>query len=301
MIPVILGATAAGKSKVALELAKQINGEIISCDSRQIYKFMDIVTAKPSKDEQKTIKHHLIDILEPNEEYSAARWTQDSAAAIDEIKKKGKVPIICGGTLFYINAIRKGFDFSSKQNIKLRKKIEAIAEDKGLEKLYEILAKKNPKRAKEIHQNDKYRIVRALEIELGEKNELAKNEVEKEFVYFIISCSLREKLYERIDKRVDEMLKNGLYEEYKKICEKYPDPDTAGRNCVGYREFDAFEAGACSFEESVSLIKQHSRNYAKRQLTWLRNKEADKMTIDAEKENWNAENLARIIGKTYFN
>ncbi|MCL1946510.1 MAG: tRNA (adenosine(37)-N6)-dimethylallyltransferase MiaA [Chitinivibrionia bacterium] len=299
MIPVILGATAVGKSGVAIELAKRINGEIISCDSRQIYKFMDVVTAKPTKEELNSVPHHLIDIVEPNFEYSAAHWVWDCAAAIGEIRERGKIPIICGGTFFYINAMRNGFDCSSSQNVELRKKFEILGENYGYEKLYEILLKKNPKRAKEIHRNDKYRILRALQIECGEKSEFAKCDVEREFSYFVLSRS-REKLYERINTRVDKMLENGLFEEYKKICEKYSDPKLPGRNCVGYREFDDLCAKNCKFEDCVNSIKQHSRNYAKRQLTWLRNKEADKKIIDVENANCDSINIARIIGELLF-
>ena len=299
MIPVILGATAVGKSGVAIELAKRINGEIISCDSRQIYKFMDVVTAKPAREELNSVRHHLIDIAEPDFEYSAAHWVWDCASSIDDIRKRGKVPIICGGTFFYINAMRNGFDCSSGQNIALRKKFEILCESYGYEKLYEILLKKNPKRAKEIHPNDKYRIMRALQIECGEKSEFAKCDIEREFSYFVLSCP-REKLYERINARVDKMLENGLFEEYKKVCEKYPDPKTSGRNCVGYRELDAFIAKTKKFEDCVDLIKQHSRNYAKRQLTWLRNKEADKKKIDVENADCDSVNIARIIGELLF-
>ncbi|MCL2844032.1 MAG: tRNA (adenosine(37)-N6)-dimethylallyltransferase MiaA [Chitinivibrionia bacterium] len=299
MIPVILGPTGIGKSDIATELAKQIGGEIISCDSRQIYKYMDIATAKPTKEVLASVKHHLIDITEPDEEYSAVRWATDCATAIDEIKSRGKVPIICGGTFFYIYAMRNGFDISSKQDPKLRKELEELIEKQGVEKLHKMLSDKNAERAKQINLGDKYRILRALEIELGEKNEFPKNEIEREFLYFVLACS-REKLYEKIDKRVDKMLEKGLFEEYEKICAKYPDPKTAGRNCVGYREFDDFIRHKDSFENCVRLIKQHSRNYAKRQLTWLRNKEADKKIIDIEKLANDSKNIARELGDLLY-
>lgn len=298
-IPVILGATAVGKSAVAFELAKQIDGEIISCDSRQIYKFMDIVTAKPSKSQQHEIKHHLIDIVEPNVEYSAVKWANDCVEKIAEIKSREKIPIICGGTFFYIEALKNGFDVSGGQNPDLRNELLEFREKHGNEELYKILYKKNPKRASELHQNDTNRIIRALQIENGGKHEFLPNEIEKDFTYFILSSS-REKLYERINLRVDKMLTDGLFDEYCKICEKYPDKNTAGRNCVGYREFDEYITQNCSFDDAVNLIKQHSRNFAKRQLTWLRNKFSDKIVIDVEKENFNFENVARLIGKLYI-
>ena len=299
MIPVILGPTGIGKSNAAAELAGLINGEIISCDSRQIYKFMDIVTAKPTKRELADLRHHLIDIVEPDVEYSAARWVADCVSAIDEIKSRGKVPIICGGTFFYISALRNGFDLSSKKDSALREKLEETARKDGIDKLYESLVRKNPERAKQINPGDKYRITRALEIEYGEKSELLRSEIESEFSYIVFSCP-REELYERINKRIDKMLEDGLFEEYKRICEKYPDPKTSGRNCVGYREFDGFCEKTQSFENCVSLIKQHSRNYAKRQLTWLRNKERDKKTLDVEKLAYCGKNIARELCNLLF-
>jgi tRNA dimethylallyltransferase len=299
MIPVILGPTGIGKTKIAIELAKQISGEIISCDSRQIYKYTDIATAKPTKEEQACVPHHLIDIIEPTEEYSAVRWVADCEAAIRDIKERGKVPIICGGTFFYIYAMRNGFDLSSKQNQELRKELEELLQNSGPEKLHEMLAEKNPERAKQINIGDKYRILRALEIENGEKSEFKKSEIESEFSYFVLSCS-REYLYKKIDERVDKMLERGLFEEYERICAKYPDPKTPGRNCVGYREFDAFAQKKESFENCIALIKQHSRNFAKRQLTWLRNKEAGKKNIDIEKLEKNDKNIARDLGELLY-
>jgi tRNA dimethylallyltransferase len=298
-IPVILGATAVGKSDAAIESAKLLGGEIISCDSRQVYKFMDIATAKPSKDELLSVKHHLIDIITPDEEYSAAKWAKDCTAAIDEIKSRGKTPIICGGTFFYIDALRNGFDVSGGQNSQLRDELLKFREKHGSEELYKLLAKKNSARAAQLHPNDTNRIIRALQIENGEKTTFAANKIEKDFEYFILSSS-REKLYERINFRVDKMLTSGLFDEYREICEKYPDKNTSGRNCVGYREFDEFVAQNRSFEDAVNLIKQHSRNFAKRQFTWLRNKFEDKTIIDIEKENFNYEFVARFIGKSYI-
>ena len=298
-IPVILGATAVGKSAVALELAKQIDGEVISCDSRQIYKFMDIATAKPSKSELREVKHHLIDIMEPNEEYSAAKWAEDCSAAVAEIKSRGKKPIICGGTFFYIEALKNGFDISGGQNSDLRNELLQFREKNGNEELYKLLAQKNPERAAQLHPNDTNRIIRALQIESGEKTVFSANEIEKDFEYFILSAE-REKLYERINLRVDKMISDGLFDEYCEICKKYPDKNTAGRNCVGYREFDEFVAKVCGFDESVSLIKQHSRNFAKRQLTWLRNRFAGVRTIDVEKEDYDSEKLAHFIKQIVY-
>ena len=298
-IPVILGATAVGKSAVAIELAKQINGEIISCDSRQIYKFMDIATAKPAKHELRAVKHHLIDIIEPNEEYSAAKWANDCSAAIAEIKSRGKTPIICGGTFFYIEALKNGFDISGGQNSQLREELLQFREKHGNEELHKLLREKNPERAAQLHINDTNRIIRALQIESGEKSVFPANEIEKDFAYFILSLP-REKLYERINSRVDKMISDGLFDEYCEICEKYPEKNTAGRNCVGYREFDEYAAQNCDFDNAVNLIKQHSRNFAKRQRTWLRNRFAGKRVIDVEKENYNAEKIAQTIGNIVF-
>jgi len=297
MLPVIIGATAIGKSAVAMELAKRINGEIISCDSRQIYKYMDIATAKPSVSEQKEVAHHLIDIIEPNEEYSAARWVEDCGKSIEIVRKNGKIPIICGGTFFYLDALRFGFDVSSPQNAELREDFLKIRDTYGSARLYKILLEKNPKRALNLHPNDEYRIVRALQIASGEPEVLQKSE--EKFAVFVLSCR-REILYKTINERVDLMLEKGLFEEYKFICRKYPDKNVSGRNCVGYREFDDFCDGKKTFEECVEKIKQHSRNFAKRQTTWIKNRESQNFFIDVEKYAWDVQKIADAIGKLYF-
>jgi len=297
MLPVIIGATATGKSAVAMELAKRINGEIISCDSRQIYKYMDIATAKPSMQEQKEVAHHIIDIVEPSEEYSAARWVEDCGKAIEIVRKKGKNPIICGGTFFYLDALRFGFDVSSPQNAELREEFLKIRNTHGIERLYKILLEKNPKRAQRLHPNDEYRIIRALQIASGGAEILQKSE--EKFAVFVLSCR-REVLYKAINERVDLMIKKGLFEEYKFICQKYPDKSVSGRNCVGYREFDDFCDGKKTFDECVEKIKQHSRNFAKRQTTWIKNRESQNFFIDVEKYDLNAQKIAEAIGKLYF-
>jgi tRNA dimethylallyltransferase len=297
MIPVLIGPTAIGKSAVAIELAKQIDGEIISCDSRQIYKHMDIATAKPTPKEQKEVLHHIIDIIEPNEEYSAARWVDDFITSVEIVRKRNKKPLICGGTFFYINALRDGFDISSSQNAELREEFIDISKKYGNEELYKILTKKNPVRAALLHPNDTYRVVRALQIENDDRVILKKSE--EKFMLFVLSCP-RDVLYKRINERVDSMVKNGLLDEYKFICKKYPDKNVPGRNCVGYRELDDFVLKEKTFEECVEKIKQHSRNFAKRQITWIRNKEKESFSIDVEKLNWDAQNIAKTIAKTYF-
>ena len=298
MIPVIIGPTAIGKSAVAVEFAKLVSAEIISCDSRQIYKYMNIVTAKPTAEEQKETAHYLIDIIEPDEEYSAARWVEDCKKSIETVRKKNKIPVICGGTFFYMNALRYGFDISSAQNIELRGVFMKYLSNYGSMELYKILKEKNPQRAAQLHPNDTYRVVRALQIENDKKTVLEKSEDEK-FVIFVLLCR-RENLYGRINERVDLMMKNGLLDEYKFICEKYPDKNISSRNCVGYREFDDFDGEKKTLSNCVEKIKQHSRNFAKRQMTWINNKEKECLFVDAEKHNWNAKSIAQTIAELYF-
>ncbi|MDR0303671.1 MAG: tRNA (adenosine(37)-N6)-dimethylallyltransferase MiaA, partial [Chitinispirillales bacterium] len=241
---------------------------------------------------------HLIDIIEPDEEYSAARWVEDCRKSIETVRKKNKRPIICGGTFFYMNAMRFGFDVSSPQNVELRSEFMKYRDNNGNEELYKILFEKNPRRAVELHPNDTYRVIRALQIANDNPSILKKTENEK-FLVFVLLCE-RKNLYDRVNGRVDLMIKNGLFEEYKSICEKYPGKNVPGRNCVGYREFDDYCAGKETFLNCVDKIKQHSRNFAKRQITWIKNKEKESFLIDVENQRWDAQSIAQTIAGLYF-
>jgi tRNA dimethylallyltransferase len=266
----IVGPTASGKSKFAIQTAAKINGEIISADSRLIYKGFDITAAKPTLDERQGIEHYLIDIAEPEVDYSVANFFDDAKAAIEKIRQKGKTPIVAGGTGLYFRILLEDFDLPRvKPNYELREKLEKLES----EKLHEMLKKMDLKSAQKIHANNKVKIIRAIEVcktlKIPHSEATGKKEPEFDVEWIGLNPPERADLYEKINKRVDEMIKKGLVEETKKLLEKH------GRinnfvNTIGYQEMLEYLDGKFSFEEAVSNIKQNTRHYAKRQLTWFR-------------------------------
>ena len=286
---VIGGPTASGKSKLAVELAKKINGEIISADSMQIYKEMNIGTAKITKEEMQGIKHYLIDIVSPNERYSVSNFKNDAELAIEEILKKGKTPIIVGGTGLYIDSLIYGIEFQDEEiDTEYREKLNKIAENEGLEKLYNKAKEIDPEAMKKISINDKKRIIRVLEIyhktgktKTKQEIESRKKELKYNFKVFAIDMD-REKLYSRIEKRVDMMVDEGLIGEVKGILEKYNQFPTAMQG-LGYKETVEYLQNKISKEEMIDKIKKETRHYAKRQLTWFR-KNKTTIWLDGEKE-----------------
>lgn len=286
---VIGGPTASGKSKLAVELAKKINGEIISADSMQIYKEMNIGTAKITKEEMQGIKHYLIDIVSPNERYSVSNFKNDAELAIEEILKKGKTPIIVGGTGLYIDSLIYGIEFQDEEiDTEYREKLNKIAENEGLEKLYNQAKEIDPEAMKKISINDKKRIIRVLEIyhktgktKTEQEIESRKKELKYNFKVFAIDMD-REKLYSRIEKRVDMMVDEGLIDEVKGILEKYNQFPTAMQG-LGYKETVEYLQNKISKEEMMEKIKKETRHYAKRQLTWFR-KNKTTIWLDGEKE-----------------
>lgn len=272
---------------MSIELAKKIDGEIISCDSMQIYKDMDIGTAKPTKEEMQGIKHYLIDFVSPDERYSVADFKKDAKKAIKEILAKGKTPIIVGGTGLYVDSLIYEIEY---QNIefdeKYRERLERQAEEQGLDKLYEMARKIDEEAIKKISPNDKKRILRILEIyhatgknKTEQEKESRKKEVEYDYKIYALSWD-REKLYERINKRVDIMLEQGLIEEVKNVYNKYEKFPTAMQG-LGYKEVVEYLEGKTSKEEMIDKIKQETRRYAKRQLTWFR-KNKQTIWLDAQ-------------------
>ena len=273
---VICGPTASGKTALSIELAKQINGEIVSCDSMQIYKDMDIGTAKPTPDEMQGIKHYLIGHVSPEERYSVADYKTDAKKAIKEIIEKGKMPIVVGGTGLYLDSLIYEIEY---QDIKLdeeyRKKLEEEVEEKGLEKLYNRAKQIDEKAIEKISPNDKKRILRILEIyhatgktKTEQEIESRKKEVEYDYKVYALDWD-RQKLYDRINKRVDMMMEQGLVEEVKQILDKYHTFPTAMQG-LGYKEVVEYLEGKLTKEEMVEKIKMETRRYAKRQLTWFR-------------------------------
>lgn len=276
-IIVIAGPTASGKTALSIALAKKINGEIISADSMQIYKYMDIGTAKPTKEEMSGIKHYLLDFVSPDERYSVADFKKDAENAIGEILKKGKTPIVVGGTGLYIDSLIYGIEYPDiKFDEDYRNFLEKIASlEGGLESLYEKAIKIDSNAVLKISRNDKKRIMRILEIyhATGKtKTELEiesrKNEVKYDYRVFVINMD-REKLYERINKRVDIMIENGLIDEVKSILKRFDNFPTAMQG-LGYKEVVDYLYGRYTKNEMIEKLKMETRRYAKRQLTWFR-------------------------------
>lgn len=273
---VICGPTASGKTALSIELAKKINGEIISSDSMQIYKDMTIGTAKPTPEEMQGIKHYLIDFVSPDERYSVADYKRDAKKAIKEIIQKGKTPIIVGGTGLYVDSLIYEIEYPNIEfDEEYRKSLENQVEEKGLEELYKKAQEIDPEAVEKISKNDKKRILRILEIyhatgknKTEQEKESRKKEVEYDYTVYALNWE-REKLYERINKRVDIMIEQGLIEEVKEIYEKYDKFSTAMQG-LGYKEVVQYLEREITKEEMIEKIKQETRRYAKRQLTWFR-------------------------------
>ena len=298
---VICGPTASGKTALSIELAKKINGEIISSDSMQIYKDMDIGTAKPTKQEMQEIKHYLLDFVEPDQRYSVAQFKKDAEKAIEEILAKNKVPIIVGGTGLYVDSLIYGIEYQEIElDKKYREELEEKAQKEGLETLYEQATKIDPQAIEKISANDKKRILRILEIyhstgktKTQQEIESRKNEVKYDYKVFALNME-REKLYERINKRVDIMIEQGLIQEVENLCRKYTEFPTAMQG-LGYKEVVEYLQGKISEQEMIEKIKMETRRYAKRQLTWFR-KNKQTIWLDATKGKENVE----IILKEYY-
>lgn len=273
---VIVGPTASGKTKFAIELAKKRNGEIISADSMQIYKGMDIVTAKPSEEEQNQVKHHLIDFLPPEQIFSVAQFAKLAHEKILEIKNKGKLPILVGGTGLYINSVIDDINFAKQDSTKkIRNELLLKTEKIGLDAMFEKLKNIDYEYAKKISSNDKKRVLRAIEVyKLTGKTmtEIIKNSKPKENRYDLEMIGLnfkdREKLYNRINLRVDSMIADGLVEEAKKFYKK--NLSNTAKYAIGYKELFDYLDGKCTLTEAIDKIKQNTRRYAKRQITWFK-------------------------------
>ena len=283
---IIGGPTACGKTAVSIALAKKIGGEVISADSMQIYRYMDIGTAKVTKEEADGVPHYLVDELEPDEEYNVMLFQQKAKDAMEKIWAKGKIPIVAGGTGFYINALLYDTDFTETENdTSYREECYRIAEEEGAEVLYERLKKIDPAYAETIHANNVKRVTRALEYYYltGEKFSVHnKEQKEKTSPYqaaVILLTMEREKLYERIEKRIDLMMEAGLLSEVEGLLNKGYSPDLVSMQGIGYKEFIPYFDGECSLEEAVTQLKTNTRRFAKRQLTWFR-RQIDGLWID---------------------
>ncbi len=288
---IIAGPTAAGKTAVAVRLAKHLDGEVVSADSMQIYRYMDIGTAKPCAAEREGIPHHLVDIVEPEEEFSAAMFQKLARQAIKDIYERGKLPILAGGTGFFIDAVIYNYDFSfAGADKELRKFLQREAEEKGNAAVHERLRRVDPEAAERIHVNDLKRIIRALEIyqQTGRAGALLrKKNKEKYHCYDTLFFGLyykRELLYRRIEERVDKMIEEGLVEEVKRLMNAGYHTGLVSMQGLGYKEIAGFLQGKYSLDEAIAILKRNTRRFAKRQLTWFKRYSSIKW-IDMEKHN----------------
>lgn len=300
---VLTGPTAVGKTKLSITLAKAINGEILSADSMQVYKHMDIGSAKIRTEEMQGVPHHLIDILEPWDEFNVVVFQKRCLECMEQIYANGHIPILVGGTGFYIQAVLRGIDFTeNEENTEYREKLERIAREQGPEILHEQLKKVDPVSAENIHANNVKRTIRALEYyELTGEPISAHNEREKErvspynFSYFVLTDD-REKLYARIEARIDEMLSEGLVDEVKRLKEMGCHRGMVSMQGLGYKEILDYLDGNDSLEEAVYTLKRDTRHFAKRQLTWFR-REQDVTWIDKGQFDYDEEKILQFMIK----
>lgn len=266
-----------GKTELSISLAKMVKGAVISADSMQVYRHMDIGSAKIKQEEMQGVPHYLVDILEPEEEFHVVRFQEYARAALEKIYEQGEIPIVAGGTGFYIQALLYGIDFTEQpEDRAYRKELEQIAERQGPGKLHEMLKRVDEKSAEIIHENNRKRVIRALEFHhLTGKKISEHNEQERmrsspyRFAYFVLNDD-RSRLYERIEKRVDRMLEEGLLEEVIRLKEMGCKQGMVSMQGLGYKEILEYLEGECTLEEAVRRIKRDTRHFAKRQLTWFR-------------------------------
>lgn len=296
---ILTGPTAVGKTALSIDLAKAINGAIISADSMQVYRHMDIGSAKITKEEMQDIPHYLIDVLEPQEEFHVVKFVELAKAALDEIYANGQIPIVTGGTGFYIQALLYDIDFTDQEcDEAYRESLAQIAKEKGADVLHEMLREVDPKSAEAIHANNVKRVIRALEFyHLSGQRISEHNETEREktspyqFAYFVLTDD-RAHLYERIEKRVDLMMEQGLLDEVKKLKAMGYHRDMVSMQGLGYKEIlDALD-GKITLDEAVLKIKKETRHFAKRQLTWFK-RERDVIWFDKEKYDYRDDAILR--------
>lgn len=298
---VLTGPTAVGKTKLSISLAKALNGEIISADSMQVYKYMDIGSAKITEKEMDGVPHHLIDVLSPFEEFHIVRFQELAKKAMEDIYNRGKTPVFVGGTGFYIQAITKDIDFTEGEEDKqYREELSRLSAEKGNEFLHEMLREVDKKSAEEIHANNVKRVIRALEFykengfPISQHNEEQKqNETPYNLAYFVLNAP-RDLLYERIDRRVDEMMENGLVKEVQKLKDMGCRREMTSMQGLGYKEILSFLDGEIPLDEAVRILKRDTRHFAKRQLTWFR-RESNVVWVDKDKFAFNDEKILEYM------
>ena len=303
---VLTGPTAVGKTKLSIALAKAVDGEIISADSMQVYKYMDIGSAKIMPEEMQGVPHHLVDVLLPEEEFHVARFQEMAKEAMKGIYDRGKVPILVGGTGFYIQAVVKDIDFTETEtDTSYREELELFAEAHGAEALHERLKEVDPAAAGEIHANNVNRTIRALEFfhqtgtRISEHNQEQKEkETPYRTSYFVLN-DIRSKLYERIDLRVDQMLENGLLDEVKMLKERGCTKDMVSMQGLGYKEILDYLDGNCSLEDAVYILKRDTRHFAKRQLTWFR-REKEVIWVNKNEFDYDDDKILKYMLGRYY-
>ena len=301
----IAGPTASGKTALAVELAKAINGEVVSCDSMQVYKYMDIGTAKPTVAEMQSIPHHMLDVCEPDEDFSVSRYCSMASPIVDDILARGKTAIIAGGTGLYMDALIKGNDFAPYPATGRRQELEKLADEKGIEAVMDWLRSVDPDSAARLHLSDRKRIIRAMEVylETGETitaHNLRTQSIPPRYnpVWFGLEDEVRQDLYDRIDRRVNVMLEMGLVEEITALLERGIPKKCTAMQAIGYKEFVAALDGCCTIEEAANLVRKGSRHYAKRQLTWFRRN--PNMIWLRRQKNWGTEEILNLARQHYF-
>jgi len=275
-IPIICGPTASGKSSLALEICRHSSGEILAMDSMQVYRGMDIGTAKATREEQTQIPHHLMDIIDPTRDFSPVQYLNAAYLSVDSVLHAGRLPVFCGGTGQYASALSLGIEYVPVEiDPLIRDAIQIEAQSKGYEALYEELCRVDPQSAGKIHPNNTKRLVRALEIfrQTGRTKTAFDEESTKAgprypYAVFVIDTD-REVLYQRIDRRVDAMVSEGLVDEVEKLFKDYSKLSPTARQAIGYKELFQYFLGEISLDEAVDLVKKNTRNYAKRQMTWF--------------------------------
>lgn len=300
---ILTGPTAVGKTNLSIKLAKLVNGEIISADSMQVYKGMDVGSAKIMQEEMQGVPHHLIDILEPWEEFNVVVFQKKCKEAMAQIYERGHVPILTGGTGFYIQAVLKDVDFTENEdNNEYRAQLETLGRQKGAQHLHNMLKEVDPAAAEAIHANNQKRVIRALEFyhftgkRISEHNE---KEAEKEpaynFCYFVLNDD-RDKLYERIEKRVDIMLENGLEAEVKSLLEKGCTRNMVAMQGLGYKEMIDYLEGKITLDEATYIIKRDTRHFAKRQITWFK-REKDVIWVNKPEYEYDDEKILAYMAE----
>lgn len=273
----IAGPTASGKTVLSIALAKELNGEVVSCDSMQIYKGMDIGTAKPTREEMGNIPHHMIDVAEPAEDFSVSRYCEMASPIVDDILARGKTAIIAGGTGLYMDALIRGNDFAPFPSTGVRETLEKEADQNGIESLMQRLQQVDPESAAKLHLADRKRIIRALEVYLETGETITAHNLRTQqrppkyqAFWFGLEDKNRQDLYDRIDNRVTKMLEDGLIQEIQTLLAKGIPPKCTAMQAIGYKEFVQALSGNGTIQEAADQVRQSSRHYAKRQLTWFR-------------------------------